>query len=194
MVRTKNGRIRADHVVLACGGYLQGLERRLSSAIVPIATFIMATEALGEKLNAAIRVPYAISDYQVATNYYRALPDTRLLWGGRVFAWERSADWIANALKRDMASIYPELKSARVEVAWGGLMPFTRHELPVIGQIEPGLWYVTGFGGLRLGINDICWPARRSCNCRRRRASAGVSMTASVCLLRRGSSVAFQHN
>ena len=51
-----------------------------------------------------------------------------------------------------MVSFYPDLAEARIEVAWGGMMPFTRHKLPVIGEIEPGMWYATGFGGLGLAL------------------------------------------
>jgi gamma-glutamylputrescine oxidase len=151
-VRTTAGTIRADRVVIACGGYIDGLHRAVSAATVPIATFVMVTEPLGERLRQAIRVPYAISDIKIATNYYRPLADTRLLWGGRVLAWEPGAAHLARVLKKDMASFYPALSRARVEIAWGGLMPFTRHKLPVIGEIEPGVWYATGFGGLGLAL------------------------------------------
>ncbi len=148
IVRTPAGRIHADHVVLACGGYVGGLEARLSRAVIPIATFVMATEPLGDRLKSAIRVPYAIFDNEVATNYYRPLSDTRILWGGRVLAWETPPARIGHRLKRDMVSIYPSLAEAKVDVAWSGLMPYTRHKLPVVGQFAPGLWFATGFGGL----------------------------------------------
>lgn len=151
-VRTRNGRIRADRIVLTCGGYIDGLHAAVSGATVPIATFVMVTEPLGDRLRRAIRVPYAISDIKVATNYYRPLADTRLLWGGRVLAWEPRAAHLARVLKSDMARFYPALADAKIETAWGGLMPFTRHKLPVFGEIEPGLWYATGFGGLGLAL------------------------------------------
>ncbi|MFI5012339.1 MAG: NAD(P)/FAD-dependent oxidoreductase [Hyphomicrobiales bacterium] len=151
-VRTTTGRIRADRIVITCGGYVEGLHKTVTGATVPIATFVMVTEPLGEVLRKAIRVPYAISDIKLATNYYRALADTRLLWGGRVLAWEQSPQRLARGLKRDMVSFYPDLAEARVEVAWGGMMPFTRHKLPVIGQVEPDIWYATGFGGLGLAL------------------------------------------
>ncbi len=148
VVRTPGGRITAAHVVIACGGYVHGLHARLAGATVPIATFVMATEPLGDRLAQAIRVPYAIFDDTVAVNYYRPLPDTRLLWGGRVLAWQPDPARIRERLRRDMARFYPALAGARVAVAWGGMMPFTRHKLPVVGQVEPGVWYATGFGGL----------------------------------------------
>jgi gamma-glutamylputrescine oxidase len=151
-IRGEGGRILADRVVIACGGYIDALEPRIGGATVPIATFVMVTEPLGERLKQAIRVPYAISDIKIATNYYRPLADGRLLWGGRVQAWESPPERLASALGRDMASFYPGLAEARVEVAWGGMMPFTRHKLPVVGQIEPGLWFATGFGGLGLAL------------------------------------------
>lgn len=151
-VRTTKGRIRAARLVITCGGYVEGLHKTISGATVPIATFVMVTEALGERLRKAIRVPYAISDIKIATNYYRPLADTRLLWGGRVLAWERPPADLARVLKRDMVAFYPDLAEARIEVAWGGMMPFTRHKLPVIGEIEPGIWYATGFGGLGLAL------------------------------------------
>src|SRR5258708_39261844 len=110
----------------------------------------MVTEPLGNRLRNAIAVPYAISDIQVPTNYYRALADGRLLWGGRVLAWQPGARNIARALRRDMVSFYPGLDNAKVEIAWGGMMPFLRHKMPAFGQLGQGVWYAAGFGGLGL--------------------------------------------
>lgn len=154
LVRTKEGAILADQVVVAGGGYIHGLNRTLSGGIIPIATFVIATEPLGDHLKDAIRVPYAISDNTIAINYYRALADTRLLWGGRVLAWEPKQERIAALLRRDMVKFYPALADAKVQTAWGGMMPYTRHKLPVIGQLEPGVWYTTGFGGLGVTLTS----------------------------------------
>jgi gamma-glutamylputrescine oxidase len=153
-VRTPEGRITADQVVITCGGYVAGLHGPLSRATIPIATFVMATEPLGDQLARAIRVPYAIFDNQVATNYYRPTGDGRVLWGGRVLAWEPPVERIAQQLRRDMVSFYPALADARIEVAWGGAMPMTRHRLPVIGQTAPNVWYATGFGGLGVTLTS----------------------------------------
>lgn len=147
-IETPAGRITAESIVITCGGYIDGLHRPVSDGTVPIATFVMATEPLGDHLRDAIRVPYAIFDNTFAVNYYRPLPDSRMLWGGRVAAWEPSAARIGEDLRRDMVQFYPSLADARVDVAWGGMMPYTRHKMPVIGQTAPGIWYATGFGGL----------------------------------------------
>jgi len=153
-VRTARGRIRADRVVVTCGGYVGRLHRRLSMATIPIATFVMATEPLAALLSKAIRVPYAIFDNQVATNYYRPLHDQRILWGGRILTWQPKPARIAAVLKRDMVRIYPALAAAKVDVAWSGIMPMTRHRFPVIGQVAPNVWYVTGLGGLGVALSS----------------------------------------
>lgn len=153
-VVTSAGEVRARHVVICCGGYAGGLDLRLMGATVPIATFVAVTEPLGEALHRAIAVPYAISDLQFATNYYRKIGD-RLLWGGRVKAWEPGPARVGRALHRDMASFYPGLATARFEFVWSGLMSYLRHHMPVIGQLSPGVWYATGFGGLGLALTSM---------------------------------------
>ena len=154
-VRTANGLIRADHVVLACGGYIGWLFWPISAATVPVATFVMVTEPLGDRLKNSIRVPYAVSDIQTPTNYYRPLTDGRLMWGGRILTWQPGAARLARGLRRDMVSFYPDLADARVEVAWGGLMGFHRHRLPVIGRLANGVWCAAGFGGLGLALTTM---------------------------------------
>jgi gamma-glutamylputrescine oxidase len=154
-VTTARGTVRADHVVFACGGYIGWLHWPIAMATVPLATFVMVTEPLGEKLKNAIRVPFAVSDIQSPTNYYRPLADGRLMWGGRILAWQPGPRRLARALSRDMASFYPDLAAARVEVAWGGLMAFHRHRLPVIGRLADEIWCAAGFGGLGLASTTM---------------------------------------
>lgn len=147
LVTTARGRVRADEVVVCCGGYLARLHPRLRSAILPIATYVMATEPLGERLPSAIRTKAAVYDTRFAFDYYRALPDTRLLWGGRISILHRSPRAVAKLLYRDMVRVYPQLEGVKVEHAWSGLMSYARHKMPQVGQLPDGLWYGMGFGG-----------------------------------------------
>jgi len=154
-VLTADGEVRAKTVVVACGGYIGGLNWPLAAATVPIATFVAVTEPLGPELDAAIATPYAISDLQMATNYYRRIAGDRLLWGGRVKAWEPGAGSIGRALGRDLAAFYPALRAARFEYVWSGLMSYLRHHMPAIGLLRPDVWYATGFGGLGLALTSM---------------------------------------
>ena len=148
VVVTERGRVRADAVVLACGGYIDGLVPRLAGATVPVATAIVVTEPLGARLHAAIRSDSAIHDIRRTGNYYRILADGRLLWGGGMTAWTRRAPRrLAARMLGDLVATYPQFAGVRAETAWSGLMAYARHQMPQIGLLRPGLWYATGFGG-----------------------------------------------
>jgi glycine/D-amino acid oxidase-like deaminating enzyme len=147
-VRTGRGTVRAEHVVVAGGGYLSGLVPELERAILPIATYVMVTEPLGKRLQEWLPSRAAIYDTRFAFDYYRALPDTRLLWGGRIAVLDRRPADIARFLKRDMVKVFPALQDAKVEFAWGGMMSYARHKMPQIGRLpDHGPWHGIGFGG-----------------------------------------------
>jgi gamma-glutamylputrescine oxidase len=146
-VRTPGGCVEAAQVVLACGGYLAGLRRRVDAGVLPIATYVMATEPLGERLGAAMRTQAAVYDSRFAFDYYRSLPDSRILWGGRISAFDRSPQAVERLLYRDLLEVYPQLAGVRIDHAWSGLMSYARHQMPQIGEVEPGLWLAQAFGG-----------------------------------------------
>lgn len=146
-VSTPEGEVRARRVVLACGGYLAGLRRAVDAAVMPIATYVMATEPLGTRMAEAIRTRAAVYDSRFAFDYYRPLRDGRLLWGGRISVRDRRPDEVAHLLRKDMLRVYPQLADVRVEHAWSGLMSYARHEMPQIAEVEPGLWVAQAFGG-----------------------------------------------
>lgn len=149
------GVLDAEQVVLACGGYLGRLEPRLARAMLPIATYVMVTEALGERLAEVVPGRAAIYDNRFAFDYYRALPDTRLLWGGRISIRGRSPAQVARLLARDLARVHPALAGVAVEHAWSGWMSYARHEMPQLGRLEPGLWYAQSFGGHGLAPTTV---------------------------------------
>ena len=92
---------------------------------------------------------------RVATDYYRRLPDGRLLWGGRASAVEWKSSRLAALLARDMARIHPALGALKVTSAWSGLMPIARHRMPIIGQLAAGLWAAACFGGLGMATTPM---------------------------------------
>ena len=146
-VRTPQGEVLAQEVLVCCGGYIERLYPRLAGAILPIATYVMVTEALGERLSTALSTDAAIYDTRFAFDYYRPLADTRLLWGGRIAVRERSAPQVARLLYNDMLKVYPQLEGTRIEYAWSGMMSYGRHKMPQLGRLPEGLWYGMGFGG-----------------------------------------------
>jgi gamma-glutamylputrescine oxidase len=155
-VGTAHGTVTAQHVVLAAGGYQDGLHAPTARAVLPIATYILLTEPIGENLlKSAIRVPYGIADDRFAVDYYRALPENRILWGGRVSARQGRPAFLAATMRRDMAKVYPQLAGVKGEVAWMGTMSYARHRMPQIGGSAPGLWHAIGFGGRGLNTTAM---------------------------------------
>ncbi|WP_338849464.1 FAD-binding oxidoreductase [Massilia sp. W12] len=150
-VETAQGSVEAEHLLVCCGGYIEKLYPQLARAILPIATYVMATEPLGARLQDAMRTPAAVYDTRFAFDYYRPLPDTRLLWGGRISIMRKSPQQVARLLYGDMLKVYPQLAGVKVEHAWCGLMSYARHKMPQIGNLAPGLWYAMGFGGHGVG-------------------------------------------
>ena len=146
-IATAGGVLKAREVVLCCGGYIEKLYPRLGSAVLPIATYVMVTEPLGERLQGAMRTGAAVYDTRFAFDYYRPLADTRILWGGRISIMERSGAEVARLLYADMLKVYPQLAGARVDYAWSGMMSYGRHKMPQLGRLPEGIWYGMGFGG-----------------------------------------------
>ncbi len=146
-VDTAHGSVLADQLVLACGGYLAGLDASIDRAILPIATYVMVTEPLGERMQTCLRTRAAVYDTRFAFDYYRPLPDTRLLWGGRISIRERSASAVKRLLTADMLRVFPQLQGVRIDYAWSGLMSYARHQMPQIGGNAEGLWWAQAFGG-----------------------------------------------
>ena len=146
-IATAGGAVRARDVVVCCGGYIEKLYPRLGGAVLPIATYVMVTEPLGERLHGAMRTGAAVYDTRFAFDYYRPLADTRLLWGGRISTLERSGAAVARLLYGDMLKVYPQLAGTRVDYAWSGMMSYGRHKMPQLGRLPEGIWYGMGFGG-----------------------------------------------
>ncbi|HET7844525.1 MAG TPA: FAD-binding oxidoreductase [Xanthomonadales bacterium] len=148
--------VRAEHVVLCCGGYLAGLRHDIDRSVLPIATYVMATAPLGERMDEVFEgTQAAVYDTRFAFDYYRPLRDTRLLWGGRISILDRAPASVATLLKRDMLKVYPQLHDVEIEYAWSGLMSYARHEMPQLRRLDAGLWCAQAFGGHGLATTTV---------------------------------------
>jgi glycine/D-amino acid oxidase-like deaminating enzyme len=159
VLRTGSGTVRARDVILAGGGYTDNLIPRLRRSFLPIATYVLLTEAAPGPIGDAVRTRKAISDNRRAGDYYRLVDGgQRLLWGGRITTRTTEPRRLAAMMQRTMVSTYPQLEGVRVETAWSGLMAYARHLMPLIGRLQPGVWYAFGFGGR--GLNTTAAGGR----------------------------------
>ena len=144
---TPAGQVQADHVVICGGGYVDGLKAEAAASVLPIATYVMTTEPLGERLHDILRRDWAIYDTRFAFDYYRPLADTRLLWGGRISVRVPNPRRLREILTRDMVRVFPQLQGLKPDHVWSGLMGYPRHKMPMLGFTRHGLWHCIGFGG-----------------------------------------------
>jgi len=147
---TTRGTLEATDVLLATNGYTNGAAPALRRRLVPIGSYIIATEPLAASAAAGLlprrRVAY---DSKHFLYYFRVTADHRLLFGGRAeFARPDAATTRrAAAILRDgMRAVFPQLAGASIEYAWGGNAAFTRDEMPRAGKLE-GVYYAGGYCG-----------------------------------------------
>ena len=151
-VTTARGVIEARNVVIATNGYTGNLTPWLQRRVIPIGSYMIATEplapALMDRLMPNNRI---VSDTKKVVYYYRASPDRkRILFGGRVSLNETDPKVSGPKLHADMAQIFPELATTRISHSWCGFIAYTFDELMHVGQHD-GMHYAMGYCGAGVG-------------------------------------------
>jgi gamma-glutamylputrescine oxidase len=150
-VVTPSARVRAAHIVLAGNVHLGALSSRVAGTLVPVTTYVGVTAPLGGRLADAINYQGAVSDTRFADNHYRVVDGDRLMWAGGLSTWPVDPKSFSGRFARDIARLYPQLGDIVIDHVWSGAMGHAVHRMPQIGEISPGLWLASGFGGH--GIN-----------------------------------------
>ena len=144
---TPGARLRASHVVLCGNVELGQLMPRLAATLLPVTTYVIATAPLGERLAAAVGYRGGVSDSDLADNHYRIVGGDRLMVSGRATAWVRDPHHYVDALTADIKKTFPQLGDVTADYAWAGTLGITMHRMPQIGELGPGVWLASGFGG-----------------------------------------------
>lgn len=152
-VLTESGTLSSEHVLFACNGYLGALEPEIASRVLPINSYIIATEPLGEtRARSIIRDDVAVADSRFVVNYYRFSADHRMLFGGRESYGYKYPDDIATAVRQRMLGIYPQLEDVKVDYHWGGTLGITLNRMPHFARVAPNALTASGFSGHGLGM------------------------------------------
>jgi len=152
-VVTPRGRIGTRDLLLATNGYSDTLLPPLRRRIIPIGSYIIATEPLAhDRARSAIPNRRMLVDSKNFLYYWRLTQDNRMLFGGRArFApttMARARDWLYAAMVR----VHPQLAGIGVEHAWGGNVGFTFDRLPHIGRLK-GITYALGYCGTGVAMS-----------------------------------------
>ncbi|MEI4260245.1 NAD(P)/FAD-dependent oxidoreductase [Roseovarius sp. D0-M9] len=150
-VRTAQGSISADHVILACNGYLGGLNGKVAKRVMPINNFIAATKPLGDEAARVLTRDVAVADTKFVVNYFRLSHDKRLLFGGgESYGYRFPAD-IEALVRKPMTEIFPHLHDVQIDHAWGGTLAITIKRMPYLARIAPNMLSASGYSGHGVG-------------------------------------------
>jgi glycine/D-amino acid oxidase-like deaminating enzyme len=157
-ITTSRGSLRAKEVLFASGAYTTSATPALRKKVIPIGSYIIATEPLSpdlaRELSPRNRMIY---DSKHFLYYYRLTPDNRMLFGGRAAFFPESESTVresAELLRQGMISVYPQLRDTKVEFVWGGTLDFTFDVMPHAGKLD-GMHYAVGFAGH--GVAAATW-------------------------------------
>jgi len=155
ILRTKDGELRADHVILAGNGYMPDLEPQVAARVMPINSFIGATEPVPDRWQDVLAEDIAVADSKFVVNYYRFSEDRRFLFGGRESYTLGFPKDIGGPLRKRLADLFPQLTGAKIEHVWGGTLGITMTRLPLLLRVAPNILSGGGFSGHGVALSGI---------------------------------------
>jgi glycine/D-amino acid oxidase-like deaminating enzyme len=164
-VETAKGTVIAKEVLLATGAYTTEATASLRKKVIPIGSYIIATEPLpGDLAREVSPRNRMIYDSKHFLYYYRLTPDNRMLFGGRAAFFPESEYTVgrsAEILRKGMIQVYPQLRETKVEYVWGGTLDFAFDVMPHAGKIDE-MYFATGFAGH--GVAAATWMGAKLAN------------------------------
>ena len=147
-LRTPEGKAQARDVIVATNGYTGAPFAWLRRRIIPIGSYIIATEPLPQaQIDRLFPTDRIVSDTRRVVYYFRASPDrTRVLFGGRVSADETDPAVSGPRLHARMVEIFPDLAAARISHSWCGTVAYSFDHLAHTGTHD-GLHYAMAYCG-----------------------------------------------
>lgn len=142
------GVLKAGHVIAATNGYTGKENTWLMDRIMPLRSYIIATEPLGKnRVTALFPNHRMIVETRMRHGYYRPSPDgERILWGGRAALSEMAPQNSGKRLRRFLVDLFPELTDVKVTHSWLGRIAYTTDSTPHIG-VRDGIHFAMGYCG-----------------------------------------------
>jgi gamma-glutamylputrescine oxidase len=156
-VATDGGTVRAKHIALCCNAYVdEKISAKLRARIMPVGTYIVATEPLGAvRMQALMRDNVGVTDINWVLDYFRRSADHRLLFGGRVSYSGLDPLNTERATRARMLKVFPQLADVKIEYSWGGYVDITMSRAPDFGRLAPNVYYLQGFSGHGIALTGM---------------------------------------
>ncbi len=160
ILKTAAGSVKAKFVVLAGNMYLPEVSPKLApnlaKRIMPVGTYIIATEPIEASLAAKL-IPQnaAVCDTNFVLDYFRLSADKRMIYGGRVSYSAMTPPNLTGKMQVRMAETFPQLVNTKVEYTWGGFVDISMNRAPDFGRIAPNVYYLQGFSGHGVALTGL---------------------------------------
>jgi len=160
VVKTRAGSVQCRFVVLAgnvyLGQYGKTVAPEIGPRIMPVGTYIVATEPMGkERADALIHHRAAVSDTNFVLDYFRPSADHRLLFGAGESYSAATPRKLEAGMRRRMLAVFPQLADLEIPYVWGGFVDITMNRAPDFGRVHPNIYYLQGFSGHGLALTGM---------------------------------------
>lgn len=158
--RTDEGEVHAELAVVAGNCLLPewgpAVVPSIHARIMPVGTYIVATEPLGpERAAALIPSAAAVCDNNVVLDYFRLSADHRLLFGGRVSYTTMTPPRLLTTMRRRLLAVFPQLRGVALTHLWGGFVDITANRAPDFGRVGDRIYYLQGFSGHGVALTGL---------------------------------------
>ena len=158
-LRTARGAVRASHALLAGNVYLHGVAPMLERRIMPVGTYVVASEPLAPALaRSLIPSGAAVCDTNFVLDYFRPTADDRMLYVGRVSYSTATPANLAGSMQKRMAATFPQLADTKIEFSWGGFVDISMNRAPDFGRLageHANVYHLQGFSGHGLALTGL---------------------------------------
>ena len=147
-VDTALGTVTARDVIVATNGYSDKALPWFRRRVIPIGSYMIATELLPEEtVGELLPNDRIVTDSRKLVYYYRASSDRRrVLFGGRVSLGETDPRVSAPLLRAELVRLFPQIEDVKLSYSWMGYVAFTFGSMPHIGRHD-GIHYAMGYCG-----------------------------------------------
>jgi len=154
VLRSAKGTISTQKLLIATNGMGGAVEKMSAARVLPIRSFIGATEKLDEALK-ILPDGESVDDSRFVVRYFRKTPDNRLLFGGSE-AYGRGGQPKEKAVRAQLQEVYPQLIDVKFSHIWGGTVGITVERMPFIREVAPNITFCGGYSGHGVMLSSYC--------------------------------------
>jgi gamma-glutamylputrescine oxidase len=155
VLSTPRGQVTAGHAIVAGNGYLPDILPQVNARVMPINSFIAATEPLPDRWQDVLAEDICVADSKFVVNYYRFSAERRFLFGGRESYGMGFPKDIRAPLITRMERLFPQLRGVGITHVWGGALGITMSRLPHVARVAPNILSGAGFSGHGVALSGM---------------------------------------